>query len=97
MKTSKPSDSPTAWCRITHYLAATGLQRDAFLSACKRGDLPFEITQLGAARIWYARPRRSEPTLAQRVYSDRRSAGRAPIDETERHPTRAAEIYARAR
>lgn len=95
MKHSKPADSPAAWRRIAHYMAATGLQRDAFLSACRRGELPYEIKQLGAARIWYARPRRPEPTLAQRIYGDRRAP--APIDDAEPFTTLAGRVYARAR
>lgn len=96
MENRKPSDSPNTWRRVAHYLAETGLARDVFLAACRRGELPYEITQLGGARIWYARPRRPEPTLAERIYADRRAPASA-IDDAEPLATYAERVYARAR
>lgn len=96
MNRRKPSDSPHAWRRVSHYLAETGLARDVFLAAARRGELKYEIAQFGAARIWHARPRRPEPTLAARIYGER-ERWRAPVDETEPQSTFAARVYARAR
>ncbi|HEY0877866.1 MAG TPA: hypothetical protein VGE10_05390 [Zeimonas sp.] len=69
MKPPKPSNPLR---RASVVAAETGIGRDVFLAACRRGELPYELVRLGARGIYYVRERK--PAIdALSVYRARRS------------------------
>jgi hypothetical protein len=58
--------------RVGVVAAELGLKRDVFISACARGELPFEVIRLGERGILHVRERK--PAIdAPSVYGARRS------------------------